>query len=507
MFDLISIFLQKKLNQMNIAFSKEQISERLRFENPWWGTKSIDAYYQKMKQREYFKLFQPLVTQSDIKRAVVLMGPRRVGKTVMLYHSIQELIKSGIKPSKICYISIETPIYNGVGLEALLNLFIETNKNKTSENLYIFFDEIQYLKEWEVHLKSLVDSYHHIKFIVSGSAAAALKLKSNESGAGRFTEFILPPLTFHEFISLKGELKTIQSKLNLSQLNWRDGKVRSTYELVFTPEKINQLNKLFVDYINFGGYPEVSLSPEIQANPGRYIRNDIIDKVLMRDLPSLYGIQDIQELNSLFTYIAYNSGNEMSLDAITQSSGVAKNTIKKYLTYLESAFLIKIVYRIDQSAKRFSRAHFFKIYLTNPSLRAALFTPIKEDDSFMGNMVETAIFSQWNHDDDADLFYASWGTGEVDIVSLGADQKPSWAVEIKWSNRFAEDVKQLKHLKLFCNKHSLNKTVITTKNIFKHSMLDDLSLEFIPASVYCYMVGRNLVEWKFYERVTRSSRT
>ena len=90
-----------------------------------------------------------------------------------------------------------------MALEELIKLFFEITNDKKKSIFYIFFDEIQYLKNWEVHLKSLVDSYHNIKFIVSGSAAAALKLKSQESGAGRFTEFALPPLTFHEYLALK----------------------------------------------------------------------------------------------------------------------------------------------------------------------------------------------------------------------------------------------------------------------------------------------------------------
>jgi len=65
-----------------------------------------------------------------------------------------------------------------------------------------FFNEIQYLKNWEVHLKAIVDSYPSVKCMVSGSAAAALRMKSLESGAGRFTEFLLPPLTFYEYLHL-----------------------------------------------------------------------------------------------------------------------------------------------------------------------------------------------------------------------------------------------------------------------------------------------------------------
>ena len=443
-----------------------------------------------MKHREYFNLFFPLVAEEKIRRAVVLMGPRRVGKTVLLYHTIQKLINDGVSPSAICYFSVETPIYNGMALEELVKFFFEITNNKKKSISYIFFDEIQYLKNWEVHLKSLVDSYHHIKFIVSGSAAAALKLKSQESGAGRFTEFALPPLTFHEYLSLKNINNLVQEH------EITKGPANNPYKgYNYTTSDINKLNEHFIDYINFGGYPEVSLSKSIQENPGRYIRNDIIDKVLLRDLPILYGIEDIQELNSLFTYIAYNSGGEMSLDSISKSSGVAKNTIKKYISYLEAAFLLKIIHRIDNNGKVFQRANFFKIYLTNPSLRCALFSPIKESDPFAGNLVETAIFSQWYHDNEV-LHYARWDKGEIDIVSLNSLQKPHWAVEIKWTNKMAEDKRELKNIIQFCAQHKIKNPSITTYDVTKNEEIEGLTFEFKPSSLYCYAVGRNLVRYK-----------
>lgn len=193
--------------------TEEQVLNRIKFENPWWTDGRIDEFYGSMKRRLYFDAFYPLIGDTSIKRATVLMGPRRVGKTVMIFHAIQELIDSGIDPKKIFYISVETPIFNGIGIEALFN-FCRKAVGKEGElnGYYIFFDEIQYLKQWEVHLKSLVDSYHRSKFVVSGSAAAALKLKSNESGAGRFTDFTLPPLTFDEYIHLKDLESLIISK-------------------------------------------------------------------------------------------------------------------------------------------------------------------------------------------------------------------------------------------------------------------------------------------------------
>jgi hypothetical protein len=114
-------------------------------------------------------------------------------------------------------------------------------------------------------------------------------------------------------------------------------------------------------------------------------------------------------------------------------------------------------------------------------------------------MVETAIFSQWQHNDPSQqpLHYARWNNGEVDIVYLDHDQKPIWCVEIKWSNKFADKPYELKHIKSFCTKHkSVDSITITTINITKDIDLENLSYKFVPASLYCYTVGRNIVESK-----------
>lgn len=74
--------------------------------------------------------------------------------------------------------------------------------------------------------------------------------------------------------------------------------------------------------------------------------------------------------------MAFNTADELSLQELSANSGVAKNTIKRYVEYLEAAFLIRTVHRIDESARRFHRARTFKVYLTNPSMRAALFAPV-----------------------------------------------------------------------------------------------------------------------------------
>ena len=273
-----------------------------------------------------------MVFDLSINRAVVLMGPRRVGKTVMLHHTIQELIDQGVPKQKIIFITVENPIYTNIALEELFKYALEAIGNQNPKNCFVFFDEIQYLKDWEIHLKTLVDSYRGTKFIVSGSAAAALKFKSNESGAGRFTDFLLPPLTFYEYI----HINNLQHLMVESNLLWK-GKEKHFYDTV----NHQVLNEHFVKYINFGGYPEIIFSLLMQKNPGRYIKQDIVDKVLLGDLPSLYGIKDVQELNRLFTTICFNTAHEFEYEELSRTSGVKKHLIKTYIEYLESAFLVK----------------------------------------------------------------------------------------------------------------------------------------------------------------------
>jgi len=451
-------------------------------ENVWWAEPhAINDSYRSMRRRAYFDLLYPLVTQSDVRRAVLLMGPRRVGKTVLLHHVVQHLLDDGMPHNDICLLSVDHPIYNNCDLHDLVRHYSDVSGvDLEASRPVIIFDEIQYVREWEVQLKTLVDSYPTIRFVASGSAAAALRLKSNESGAGRFTDFLLPPVTFYEYLDLLGQMNLI----DMESPDRQSERITST--------NIAALNDAFVHYLNYGGYPEVIFSETIQSDPARFIKGDIIDKVLLRDLPGLYGIQDIQELNYLFTTLAFNTANEVSLEQLSQNSGVAKNTIKRYIEYLEAAFLIKVVHRIDRSGRRFQRANFFKVYLTNPSMRSALFSPIASDDEAMGDLAETGIFSQWFHADTA-LHYARWDQGEVDIVHLGPKLKPSWAVEVKWTDRFVERPADLRSLVSFCTANRLDAVSVTSRTASTVKIVGELQLNFTPTSLYCFTVGYNVI--------------
>jgi predicted AAA+ superfamily ATPase len=468
------------------SIGKAEIARRLAQHNLWWSEPLRSALPEGASpKRVYFAPFKALALNFGVRRATILLGPRRVGKTFMVKQLIHDAIQDGFDPDAILYAAMDTPIYAGISLEQFLDLF---PKDKGAARRLVIFDEIQYFWNWEVHLKNLVDNHVNTKFIALGSAAAALKLKSAESGAGRFSDFMLPPLTFYEFLKFLNE----EDKLI-------DVKIKNKVGREYAAKDINELNKRFVDYLNFGGYPEAVLDPQIRGNSEQFIRNDIIDKVLLKDLPSLYGINDIQQLNRLFSFLAYNAGNEASLENISQKSGVSKPTIQRYIKYLESAFLIIKLPTVDENCKTLQRQRNFKVYLNNPSMRAALFGTVRIDETAkIGHLAESAIFSQWQHAQQfRQLRYARWkNEGEVDVVYLSPEQpKPLWIGEISWSDDVASkygDATRSMATLLKHHKKTIKSAFLTTKTLTTATEIEGLRVAIWPTALYCYFVGRNI---------------
>lgn len=474
---------------MTTLFPEEQILKRMAADNPWWSSGRIFTDYDEMQPRMFLPRFMELLTSLPSARSIILLGPRRIGKTVMLFHSIRRLLADGVEPRKIVFLSVDTPLYSGMSLDDMLQCALKATRVDEAASLYgyyVFFDEIQYLQNWESHLKVMCDSYRHVRFVASGSAAAALKMKSIESGAGRFTHFSLPPLLFCEYLRMVGAERVMVP----ARVDWFGSKVDG-YDTI----DIAELNRHFVDYINYGGYPEVVCNMQIRSNQGRYIKEDIVDKVLLRDLPGLYGISDTRELYRLFIHIVYRSGEEFTLDDLASESQLKRETVRKYIEYLESAFLVRTLHKVDENARRFQRVTSFKLYITNPSIFSAVFAPVSAGDKVLDHLVETAIYSQFISDDE--VYYANWKRGrggEVDLVKLGLlSQRPERAVEIKWTDRFYEKPGELKSLLSFMTGAGLSRAVVTTVGAYGSRELQCGTLQYVPSAVYAYCKGMEAV--------------
>ena len=165
-----------------------------------------------------------------------------------------------------------------------------------------------------------------------------------------------------------------------------------------------------------------------------------------------------------------------------------------------SRYLIRRVHRIDDNARRLQRERTFTVYLTNPSVRAALFGSISAEDEAMGDLAETAIWSQHLHSSELSggLHYARWKEGrtdfEVDIVALDpGTQKPNLAVEVKWSDRIDDHPEELGGLLALAKKHTFAKIPIVTTTVSKLGAIRGIKVELIPTALYCYSISQEAI--------------
>ena len=470
-------------------FSKEMFSNRVKLDNPWWDNGQTAVVFRQARPRFFIKDIYRYVTMEGLHRAIVLMGPRRVGKTWLLQHVIGRLLECGnVPPSHIFFLPVDVPVYHGCDLEEMLReASLIAGVDLVKDRLFVFFDEIQYAKEWETSLKTLSDTYSNIRFVASGSAASVLVRGTIESGAGRFTSLMLSPLSFGEYVYLLGK----ESDFGMGTMETSNGKIS-----VAQTESLESANRLFIDYINFGGYPELVMNDIVRDNPRQFIQRDIVDKVLLRDLPSLYHVDDVRDLEAFFSYLAFHSGMVQSYEGLSQGAGLSKHTISNFLRYLEDAFLVVKHDRIDINALTLQRATQFKIYLTNTALRASMFQPVQQDDiSHFGYAVETAISAQFGIDDERRTWrYANWkngkAQGEIDFVRINpGTQRPDVAFEVKWSDGPFDHPAELREAVSFIKKNNLKNLIVTSRTQQGIRRMGDVELIFIPTALFAYYLG------------------
>lgn len=468
------------------AYGVEAVKNRLLFDNPWWALK--DQAPQKFKQppkRLFFDGFAQKVEQGEDGRAVALVGPRRTGKTVMVRQMVARLIEGGEPPRHVLLASLGTPTYWDVGLEQIIDLFVKRNADSLQgRKLYAFLDELQYMPDWEAELVRVAKAYPQVRLVGVLSAGTPLPEEVEEQDPG-YDISVLPCVSFAEFLRFRGRENDLF------------GGDAANHRLAFNQAHLPQLNKEFNYYINYGGFPESVLGKTEGAPSPLFVRDTLIERLLHKDMASFFGINDLKGLAHLFTLLAYNTGREVSIEELARETKIAKNTLRKYLEYLESAWLIRRLHRVDRNAKRFQRAVAFKVFITSPCWYAALFGPVAPTDEVYERLVETAVYCQWlgvSHRV-ASLTYASWRGGKVDLVGypdLAAQKarapEPDLIVEMDWDQRlsgFGEGPQTLtEFVRMNCNGEE--NTLLLTQNMIRTGYHRHVRIQSVPASLYAY---------------------
>ena len=263
--------------------SKEGLLKVLVSYNPWWKTGVVNPKLSKTYKRFAFYEAMKRLNQTDIRRTVVLTGTRRVGKTTIQYQMIEALLQSGVPPQKIVFISMDHPMLKLSAMNEILDCYHENIY--PDQDVYYFFDEIQYAQDWDKWLKTIYDMQPDTKMVATGSASPVLVKGSQESGAGRWSAIQVPTLSFYEYCELLNvDRPDLPDDLKITPLVYKTQQERTQIML-----QLSKVQNHFNRYLQVGGFPELALADnDILAQ--QVMREDVVDKVLKRDLPSLYTV-------------------------------------------------------------------------------------------------------------------------------------------------------------------------------------------------------------------------
>ncbi len=367
--------------------TKENILKVLTAFNPWWKTGDIHPDFTKKYRRFAYYEAMKRIQQTDLRRTVVLTGARRVGKTTVQYQMIQTLLRGGVSPQRIVFISMDHPMLKLSGLNEILECYHENIY--ANQDAYYFFDEIQYATDWDRWLKVIYDMQPNTIMVATGSASPALIKGSSESGAGRWSVIQVPTLSFYEYCSLIG-IEELGLDANVRPTAFASMTQQQRTEVMI---KLTAVQNHFIRYLQVGGFPELALSHnDLMAQ--QVMREDVVDKVLKRDLPSLYNIRNATELERIFLYLCNVSSEIVSIEAIAKElNGVSRPTVENYMQYLESANLIYISQPVEMGGRKVLKTR-SKIYIADAAIRNAVLMDdsVLTDSVEMGKMVETAVY-------------------------------------------------------------------------------------------------------------------
>lgn len=470
----------------------EQVIKVLRQYNPWWRTPSAIKEESKPQKRLAYYEALKILTHKSIRRFAVLSGMRRVGKTTILYQIIDHLIDEGVNPKNILYATFDNPVLKLVNVENVLAIY--ESMYPIEGTRYILFDEVQYTENWELWMKVIYDSKKDIRLIATGSASPILEKGSADSGTGRWSVLKIPTMSFYEYCKLLNlDLPILQDNLRLSKL------VNMSHaQLGDLMDKFFPLQNHFNRYLMIGGFPELVLSDD-DAYAQRMLREDVVDKVIKRDVLTLFNIRSPLLMEKLFLYLCMNSTEIFNATtAAKELENTSVITIDSYIGALEMSNLIYLAKPMDVGSKGAIKGK-PKIFIADAAIHNAvlMIDDVLSDESELGAMVETTVYkhmASFYQGSPASLGYfrkAKDNQKEVDVVVELPRQKILCEVKYR-SNSHISSTDAIVEL---CKdeKSKVTNAFLVTKRlddfgITKHETKTPIFR--IPAIAFLYILGK-----------------
>ncbi len=401
----------------------------------------------------------------DMKKVQTITGPRRSGKSSLLKLAIQDLLNRGVSWSNICYITLEDERLRSDVFEAdeILQAFAELYpENALLKDVYFFFDEIQYLNNWEKFINRIHEQINR-KVVITGSNSKLLHTEVAGVLRGRGLPIELLPLSFKEYLSWKG--------IEFSEYGGSKAKVRAAFN----------------HYLFQGGYPETALH---NADQNHNLLQEYFNTVLYRDIIDLAQPSNYGYLRYLFHRIADNTGKTSNLLKIyrelkSRGYAVSKSKVYQMADLAEAVYLFKRISRFDPSLIKRENSDKKAYFIDNGMLRA-LGTRFSENrGKLLENLVFWQLYRQYGNIYTTDIYYYQDTYHECDFILFREGDRPL-PIQVCWEMQ-NEDTKtrEISGLIKACEVSGRKKGIIITYDSAEEIEEKGIHIAVIPAWKWC----------------------
>lgn len=342
-----------------------------------------------MLKRELFYIIRP---QLQHKSAIIITGMRQVGKTTLMRQLYDDW------EGKRLWYDFDNPldqmIFENIGYNSIYRELANMSGVNNDERFLVCIDEIQNLPEITKIIKYLIDHFG-VKFIVTGSSNYYLRNLFPESLSGRKFLYILPVLSYREFLFFNGRIPEDQLSGNFIGAIQPKSKV-----------SILKTKELYSSYIEFGGFPEVVLCNDRETK--RFILKNIFASFFEKDIKVFTELKDVRELRDLILLLAVRNGNILDISKLSSELSINRVKMYNYIEFLESIFFLRLLPKYSKSIDR-SVAGGKKVYFSDTGI---LNLVAKVTD---GQLLETAVANQLAYYGDLS-FYNKRNKSEIDFI-------------------------------------------------------------------------------------------
>ncbi len=430
--------------QTEDVFTIASLINTLATYNPWWTNLDFVWNNPSFKRDSFASGVQHLKETHGL--ALLINGPRRVGKTTLMRQLIEYLVQQKqVSPQRILFFSLDDPFIQqfpanerGAAFEKIIAQWEVTLNFKIAtspEPVYCFLDEVQRLPNWELYIKRYVDLQYPIRFVISGSASHTIFRKSLESLLGRLVEISLPPFTFREWVRYhQPEWANVLDNMTQTRFDINDAAVVKTV-IENVVDRIGQRNLTFFDqfasaYARAGGFPQLWTQEPFER--AQFVDLQYVQRVTLEDLRLIKEIRRPEIFHQFLRYAFARTGEEYNLEALATKIKTTRVTLSGALPLLLQTELIRKVDRFTHKPVRLRTTH-AKLYATDTMLYEAITkVPADLDGTDKGRIAETLVYNtirRFAGITDITYYRTKDGQNEIDfIVRVGRSLVP---IEVK----------------------------------------------------------------------------